>query len=93
MGVLFNPLFYLYRMMDRVTIDNEEYLALNLAQETPEKPQEDFGVEAVFEHHEIEPSLISDSRNHIAAKTLPGSGDNRRLTTPAIGSPRRVVGT
>ena len=30
-GMLFNPVSYLYGMMDRVTINDEEYLALNLA--------------------------------------------------------------
>ena len=93
MGMLFNPSLYPYCVMDRVTIDNEECLALSLAQETSEKLQEDIGVKAIFEYHEVEPSPVSDSRNHIAAKTLPGSGDDRRLTTPVIGSPHRVVGT
>ena len=59
--MLLNPVHYLDPVMHRVAINNEKYVALNLAEQTSEELQKHTGVEAVFEHHEIEPSLISDS--------------------------------
>ena len=48
-------------MMPRMAINNEKYVALNLAEQTSQELQEHIDVEVVLEHHEIEPSLISDS--------------------------------
>ena len=60
-GMLSKPVLYLGPVMHRVAINNEKYVALNLAEQTSQELQEHIGVEAVFEHHEVEPSLISDS--------------------------------
>ena len=92
-GMFLNPVFYLCCMMDRVTINNEKYLTSNLAYHAFEKYGEDITVEAGFENHKIKMFSIVDRRDHIAAKTLSGPRDYRRLATTSIGPTYRMIGS
>ena len=74
-----NPVFYLYGMMDRVTINNEKHCAFNLTYHAFEEPEENFGIKVRFENHKIKVSFIVDGRNHITTETLSCSGDYRCL--------------
>src|SRR4030042_2248977 len=90
--MFFNPALHLGRMMDGVTINNEEYFALNLPYDAFEKIQKDARFKAGLEHHEIKVTAVVDRRNHVAGKTLSGARDYWRLTATAVGAPRRMIG-
>ncbi len=86
--MLFNPALHLGRTMDGVTINDEEYCALNLPYDAFEKIQKDARIKARLEHHEIKATAIVDRRNHVAAKALSCARDYRRLAATAVGAPR-----
>ena len=51
--IVLDPVFHLVRAVDRVTVNNEIDSAITLAEQAPEKLQENLGSEALLEHHEI----------------------------------------
>ena len=69
-----NPVFYLYGMMDRVTINNEKHCAFNLTYHAFEEPEENFGIKVRFENHKIKVSFIVDGRNILQPKRCPVPG-------------------
>jgi len=92
MNVLLQPCFCLFRMMDRMSIHNEKHFTFVLAYQTSEKRNKYVRLKSLFKHHEIKASPVGDSRYHITTETLSGSGDNRRLTTTAVGASHCMVG-
>ncbi len=91
MVVFFQPLFYLSRTMDRMAINNEKYFAIALSHQTSEKLCKHVRPKPLFKHHKIQTSPVRNRRNHIATETLSGSGNNRCLTTTAIGATHCMI--
>ena len=90
-NILINPLFYLFRPMDRVAVNNEKDFAFALTYQTSKELQKDIPTKTLFEHHKIELSLIGDGRDHIATKAFSGSRDHWCLTTTTKRTSHRMI--
>ena len=86
MDVLRQPGLHLSGSMDRMAVDNEEYLPPSLTQEASEEVDEHLGAKSRLKDHEVQPSSIRDGRDHVAAETLSGAGDHRSLPAAWVGS-------
>ena len=89
--VVLNPLFNRFRTVNRMTINNEKYLAFTMANQTSEKLLEHFSSKPLLEYHKVKLSLIRDGGNHITTKALTSSRNHWLLTTAPIGTPNRMI--
>jgi hypothetical protein len=70
--IFLDPVFNPAGAMHRVTVNNEIEPARTLAEQTPEKFQENLGRKGFFEDHKVQAPLVGNGGNHIAAKALAG---------------------
>jgi hypothetical protein len=78
--------------MDRMPINNEKHFAVDLTQEPSEESQEHLSTKFLLKDHEIEMPPIRESRDHVAPKPFPRSGNDRSLPTTPIGAACRMIG-
>jgi hypothetical protein len=76
-----NPVFYLYGMMDRVTINNEKYCVFNLTYHAFEEPEENLSIKVRFENHKIKLSFIVDGEVQLVERLFPVIPPVEKLNT------------
>ena len=89
----FEPARRLAGLVRRVLVHDQNYLPTYLTQKPFQKPNENPCVEALLKHHETKSPPVGDGGNHVAAEALAGTGNHGRLTPPAPGASRLVVGS
>ena len=89
----FEPARRLAGLVRRVFVHDQNYLSTYLTQKPFQKSNEHPCVEALLEHHEAKSPPVGDGGNHIAAEALTCAGNHRRLTPPAPGASRLMVGS
>src|SRR5659263_769762 len=88
-----NPLLYICRVMDRVTINNKKHFTFDLSHHSFDKAKKDMIIKATLENHKVEMPPVIDRRDHITSKALACPGDYRGLPTTPVGSTSRMIRT
>ena len=79
--------------MNGVPVDDQKDLPMaRLFEQTFEELKEDAQTELPLEDHEREMTPVGNRRDHIAAESLAGSGNHRRLAFGRIRTPRLMIG-
>lgn len=87
------PLFDLPGTMHRMSIDNQEDFLFVLPDQPPQKVDHDRCGKSLVEDHKGQMTSIGDCRDHIAAKPLTGSGNDRCMSLATITASDLMVGT
>lgn len=87
------PIPNLSRPMHGMAIHNQKHPACILPYQATQEILEHPGGELLPKDHEVELTPVGDRRNHVAAESPPGHGNNRCLSLPAIGATYGMIGS